>query len=323
MYKYIHTCKYIHIYMSAHIHTCTFMHTHIQNVHTKRTQARLERRRSSERARSRCRPRKLCTSLSFDAIKPQFAPPMQGLHCTHVLQHWYPSIPHPLFPTYPRTVRGLRSFTMAPCVVVERLEGKQRCSRAAVSEHAGIIIIESKPENDQGDCSRRNERSMKKTTKPCNSSHTITTALRTDNIPLICTSAGPIHPVHSQPMSLATEAMPETRLNFCHFPAVLCVCACLRVCVQVCTCACVCPCVFVSVCLYVCPCVCLCVCVCVRRASRGKSIKYSKSDLHVCAQLCANKSICHDMSPIHLCKITHWQCLSQLVETSTHSETSI
>jgi len=35
-----------------------------------------------------------------------------------------------------------RSFiivmTRAPCVVVERLEGKQRCSRAAVCEHAGI-----------------------------------------------------------------------------------------------------------------------------------------------------------------------------------------
>jgi len=61
---------------------------------------------------------------------------------------------------------------------------------------------------------------MKKTTKPCNSSHTITTARRTDNIPLICTSVGPIHPVHSQPMSLATEALPETRLHFCHFPAV-------------------------------------------------------------------------------------------------------
>jgi len=30
-----------------------------------------------------------------------------------------------------------RSFTMAPCVVVERLEGKQRCSRAPVGEHAG------------------------------------------------------------------------------------------------------------------------------------------------------------------------------------------
>ena len=59
-----------------------------------------------------------------------------------------------------------------------------------------------------------------KTTKPCNSPHIITTARRPDNIPLICTGAGPIHPVHSQPMSLATEAMPETRLHFCHFPAV-------------------------------------------------------------------------------------------------------
>jgi len=27
---------------------------------------------------------------------------------------------------------------MVPCVVVERLEGKQRCSRAAVGEHAGL-----------------------------------------------------------------------------------------------------------------------------------------------------------------------------------------
>jgi len=69
--------------------------------------------------------------------------------------------PPPLFPTYPRTVCGPRaiaapllhtdqmnrahspeeaprSFTMAPCAVAERLEGKQQCSRAAASEHAGI-----------------------------------------------------------------------------------------------------------------------------------------------------------------------------------------
>ena len=102
MYKYIHTCIYIQIYMSAHIHTYTYMHTHIQNVHIKRTQARLERRRGSERARSRCRSRKLCISLSFDAIKS---------------------------------------------------------------------TQESKPENDQVDCSRRSEKSMKKTTKPW-TSHT-------------------------------------------------------------------------------------------------------------------------------------------------------
>ena len=30
------------------------------------------------------------------------------------------------------------SFTMAPCVVVERLEGKQQCSRAPVGEHAEV-----------------------------------------------------------------------------------------------------------------------------------------------------------------------------------------
>ena len=29
MYKYTHTCIYIHIYMSAHIHTYTYIHTHI------------------------------------------------------------------------------------------------------------------------------------------------------------------------------------------------------------------------------------------------------------------------------------------------------
>jgi len=137
------------------------MYTHTYKCTYERTHARLERRRGSERARSCCRRRKLCTFLSFDAIKAHFAPPMQGLHCTHFLKHQYPSTPHPLFPTYPRIVRGPRSstvllfyteqmnrvhsseeaprsFTMAPCVVVERLEGKQRCSRAAVSEHAGI-----------------------------------------------------------------------------------------------------------------------------------------------------------------------------------------
>ena len=105
---------------------------------------------------------------------------------------------------------------MAPCVVVERLDGKQRCSRAEVSEHAGIqarkwsswLFTKKREVNEKND-------------QTLNSPHTITTARRTDNIQLICTGAGPIHPVHSQPMSLATETLPETRLHFCHFPAVL------------------------------------------------------------------------------------------------------
>ena len=99
----------------------------------------------------RARVLRLCSTAAFP----------QGLHCTHFLKHQYPSTPHPLFPIYPRTVRGSRasavllfytdqmnrvhsskeaprSFTMAPCVDVERFEGKKRCRRAAVSEHAGI-----------------------------------------------------------------------------------------------------------------------------------------------------------------------------------------
>ena len=144
--------------MSAHTHTYTYTHTHIRNVRMNARMHAWNDGAAAKHARSRCRRRKLCTSFSFNAIKPHFAPPMQGLHCTHFLKHPYPSTPHPLVPTYPRTVRGLRasavllfytdhmnrvhnskeaprSFTMAPCVVVERLEGKQRYSRAAVSEH--------------------------------------------------------------------------------------------------------------------------------------------------------------------------------------------
>ena len=112
IYIYIHTCIYIHIYMSAHIHTYTYIHTHTKCTFA-RTSAGLERRRGSERARSWCRRRKPCTSLSFNAIKPHLAPPMLGLHCTHFLRHQYLSTPHPLFPTYPRIVRKngpLRSF---------------------------------------------------------------------------------------------------------------------------------------------------------------------------------------------------------------------
>jgi len=131
-----HVYKRIDVQIHTHMHMYTYIHvrTHTQihvytHTHTKckyeRMQARLERQRDSERAKSRCSWRKLCTSLSFDAIKPHFAPPMQGLHCNHVLE-------------VNSSKEAPSSFTMAPRVVVERLEGKQRCSRAAVSQHAGI-----------------------------------------------------------------------------------------------------------------------------------------------------------------------------------------
>ena len=106
IHTHMHIYTYIHVRTHTHIHIYT--HTHTKCTY-ERTQARLKRRRGSERARSRCRERKLCTSLSFDAIKPNFAPPMQGFHCTHFLKHQYPSAPHPLFLTYPNTGRGLRA----------------------------------------------------------------------------------------------------------------------------------------------------------------------------------------------------------------------
>jgi len=149
MYKYIHA--YIYIYTCPH--TYTNIHTHIQNAHMN---ARKHAWNDGAAANARgavADTMKLCTSLSFDAIKPHFAPRMQGLRCTHFPKHQYLSTPHPLFPTYPRTIRGPwasavllfctdqinrvhsseeapRNFTMAPCVVVERLEGKQRCSKS-------------------------------------------------------------------------------------------------------------------------------------------------------------------------------------------------
>ena len=82
IYTYIHVRTHIHIHIYTHTHTkCTY----------EGTQARLEPQHSNERARSPCRRRKFCTSHSFDAIKPHFAPPIQGLHCTHFLKHQYPS----------------------------------------------------------------------------------------------------------------------------------------------------------------------------------------------------------------------------------------
>ena len=107
VYKRTHVQIHIRMHIYTYMHVRTHTHIHIYtHTHTKCTyeRTRLERQRGSERARSSCRRRKPCTSLSFHAIKPHFAPPMQGLHCTHFLKHKYPTTPHPLFPTYPRTV---------------------------------------------------------------------------------------------------------------------------------------------------------------------------------------------------------------------------
>jgi len=253
MHTHTHTHVYtrIHIHIHTHMHIYTYMHvrthTHIHiytHAHTKctyaRTQARLERRRGSDRARRWCRRREPCTSLSFDTIKPHLAPPMLGLHYTHFLGHQYPSTPHPLFPTYPRTVRGPRasavllfytdlmnrvhsseeaprSFTTVPCVVVERFEGKQLCSRALVDEHAELpspkmtkVTVHGETKGQWG------------TTKPRNSSSRNHDSAAPRQHPLICTGAEPIRPVHGPPKLRAHESMLRNRIHiFAIFPPFL------------------------------------------------------------------------------------------------------
>jgi len=125
-YTHVYTCMRIPIHIHIQIYTCLHVHKHIYihtytHTHTTctcaRMQARLERQRCSDCARSWCRRRKLCTSFSFDAINHISAPPMLGLYCTHFLRHQYHSTPHPLFPIYPRTVRGPQQAR--PCGAAE------------------------------------------------------------------------------------------------------------------------------------------------------------------------------------------------------------
>jgi len=148
IHTHMHIYTYIHVRTHKHIHIYT--HTHTKCTY-ERTQARLERQRGSERARSRCRERKLCRSLSFDAIKLHFAPPIQILpsHFTHFLKHQYPSTPHPLFPTYPRTVRGLRASELL-LFYTDLMNRVHNCDQQITVSHFGEhkrLHLESSKQN--------------------------------------------------------------------------------------------------------------------------------------------------------------------------------
>ena len=68
------------------------------------------------------------------------------------------------------------SFTMAPCVVVERFEGKQQCSRAPVGEHAEV-------QAQDAECGCHEQQEVNKNNQTiATAHHTIMTAWRPDNI---------------------------------------------------------------------------------------------------------------------------------------------
>jgi len=100
---------------------------------------------------------------------------------------------------------------MAPCVVVERLEGKQQCSRAPVGEHAEV-----QAQDAECGCHEQQEVNENRP-KPCNSPSHNHDSTAPRQHPLIYTGAGPMHPVHGPLQSPATEAIAPKGFTFSPF----------------------------------------------------------------------------------------------------------
>ena len=111
----------------------------------------------------------------------------------------------------------LRSFTMAPCVFIEKLEGKQRFSRAPVGRHAGrqsprktkVTVHEKRKVNEE----------LGNQIPQQLSHHHDSAAPRQQ--PLVYTGPEPIHPVHGPPKLLAMEAIPQNEVTLVPFSRVL------------------------------------------------------------------------------------------------------
>ena len=122
------------------------------------------------------------------------------------------------------------SFTMAPCMVVERLEGMQQCSRAPVGEHAEVQAQDSDVE-----CGCHEQQEVKeKRPKPRNSpSHNHDSTAHRQH-PFIYTGAGLIHPVHGPLRSPATKAIAPKEFTFSPFwRAFLCACTYMYICIYI------------------------------------------------------------------------------------------
>jgi len=100
---------------------------------------------------------------------------------------------------------------MAPCVVVERLKGKQQCSRAPVGEHADV-----QAQDAECGCHEQQEVNEKRP-KPRNSPSHNHDSKAPRQHPLIYTGAGPIHPVHGPLLSPDTEAIAPKGFTFSPF----------------------------------------------------------------------------------------------------------
>jgi len=100
---------------------------------------------------------------------------------------------------------------MALCVVVERLEGKQQCSRAPVGEHAEV-----QAQDAECGCHEQQEVNPKQPKPRNNPSHNHDSTAPRQH-PLIYTGAGPIHLVHGWLQSPTTKTITLKGFTFSPF----------------------------------------------------------------------------------------------------------
>ena len=97
---------------------------------------------------------------------------------------------------------------MAPCVVLERLEGKQQCIRAPVGEHAEV-----QTQDAECGCHEQQEVNEKRPDPRNSPPHNHDSTAPRQHL-LIYTGAGPIHPVHGPLLSPATKAIAPKGFTF-------------------------------------------------------------------------------------------------------------
>jgi len=108
VHAHIHACAYVYIHV--HTHMWMYAYTHASTPGTTAPQRQGEELMQTPEA-SHISP--------VQHNQPHLASPILGLHCTHFLRPQYPSNPPPLFPIYPRTVRGPRqAWFYCPTLIV-------------------------------------------------------------------------------------------------------------------------------------------------------------------------------------------------------------
>jgi len=240
VYKCIHIHIHTHMHIYAYIHVRTHTHIHIY-THTYKMYICTHTSTPGTTARQRPRKELMQTQEALHVSfvrrnQSRWAPPMLGFHCTHFLRHQYSSTPHPLFPTYPRTVRGPRilggrGFDVPHWSI-------QQCAplwRSSAQLHNGPLHScrkiggKAAVQQNRSRRARRNpsprmikmtvheKRDVEKRPNPATAHHTIKTARHLDNIRSSALVRGRSTQFMANSCRWPQRRSPEMRLHFRHF----------------------------------------------------------------------------------------------------------